>query len=180
MSFKEVASLDTDKMVTIGGEDKSGKPNPTKIEGYFLGTKTLGPNKFNKSKNDHLHVLQTKDGNTGVWGKTNLDQKMAAVNPGTMVRITFTGTRDVGKGNDMLCYKVEADAENKIDVTGLTETREAAYHEVDESDDDDLDSDERALDEVPPARASAPRQAARPSSAAAVQDLLNRGRKASA
>lgn len=176
MAFKKLQTLDTDSAVTIGGKDKkTGKSNPKSIEGYFLGTKALGPNKFNKSKTDYMHILQTQDGNIGVWGKTHMDRQLLAVNPGTMVRITFSGTKDVGKGNDMNCYLVEVDEDNTIEVS-----LEAANTPVDASgcagdfdpdsepsDDESEEEDPLPADEPAPARAVAPRHAAQPPSAAA-------------
>lgn len=184
MGFKERPSLDTDNTVTIGGvNEKTGKPNPKSIEGYFLGTKITGPNKYNRSKMNKLHVLQTEDGNVGVWGKTNMDQKLAGVTPGTMIRITFTGEKDVGKGNPMLCYKVEEDTENTIEVgtldSGLSSEEEETYEPEDETDPED---EEPTVDEVPPARAQAPKKAAQTPSAerqAKVKSLLG-GRRPSA
>lgn len=157
MGFTEVASLDTDSTITLGGRDKkSGKPNPKSVEGYFLGTRTIGPNKFNKSKTDYMHIFQTSTGNVGVWGKTNMDQKMANVTPGVMARVTFTGERDVGKGNPMQVFKVEVDATNTIEVSGL-ETDNFGSQDDDSADcegyeESDLDAEEAPLDEQPPAR----------------------------
>ena len=94
MAFTKVATLDTDNTVTLGGVDKkTGKTNPKSVEGYFLGTRTLGPNKFNKTKIDYTHIVQTNAGNTGVWGKTHMDRQIASVTPGTMIRVTYKVTR---------------------------------------------------------------------------------------
>ena len=123
MAFKVVASLDCDTTITLGGVDKkTKKKNPTQIEGYFLGSKETGPNKFNKAKTDLVHIFQTPKGNVGVWGKTDLDRKIKNVVPGTMVRATFDGTLPTNKGNDMLKYKVEVDESETIDVGDLIET----------------------------------------------------------
>lgn len=166
MAFEKLATLDTDSAVTIGGEDKkTGKPNPESIEGYFLGTKALGPNKFNKSKTDYMHIFQTRQGNIGVWGKTHMDRQLLNVTPGTMVRVTFAGTRDVGKGNDMNCYTVEVDKDNTIEVN--LSPSNTPVNSGDEADDGDSDSgDDSPSDEVTPVRASAPRQVTPPPSAA--------------
>jgi len=126
MAFKVVASLDCDTTVTLGGVDKkTKKKNPTQIEGYFLGSKETGPNKFNKAKIDLVHVFQTPKGNVGVWGKTDLDRKIKNVTPGTMVRATFDGTLPTNKGNDMLKYKVEIDESETIDVSDLVDSQDS-------------------------------------------------------
>lgn len=167
MAFKKLTTLDTDEAITIGGTDKkTGKANPKSIEGYFLATKTIGQNKFNKSKTDYMHVIQTPKGNTGVWGKTHMDRQLLSVNPGTMVRITFDGTKDVGKGNDMTCYKIEVDEDNCVAVNleankplEASEEDSAGYTDNSSYVDDEED-EEDPVDEVVPTRAAAPRQPA--------------------
>lgn len=187
MAFKERANLDTETTITLGGKTKDGKANPTKIEGYFLGTKAIGPNKFNKSKTDYVHIIKTPKGNVGVWGKTNLDQKLDGLTSGVAVRITYTGTKDTGKGNPMLCYKVEVDEDNTTDVSGLEATtqddtgveyndEDATDYASDEEEEGAVDEEEAMPDEVPPARAAAPAKRPPVSDAARqakVQALLN-------
>ena len=175
MAFKKLPTMDTDSTITIGGvEKKTGKKNPTSVEGYFLGTKALGPNKFNKSKTDYMHVFQTKDGNVGVWGKTHMDRQLVSVTPGTMTRVSFAGTKDVGKGNDMTCYLVEVDELNTIHVNfDVNASREEDSGEADYSNDYDgeeesADDKESAADEVAPSRPVPPRQAAQAPSAASI------------
>ena len=180
MAFTKVATLDTDNTVTIGGVDKkTGKNNPKSVEGYLLGTKSLGSNKFNKSKIDYLHILQTSSGNVGVWGKTHMDWQLASVSPGTMVRISFSGTRDVGKGNPMSCFLVEIDTDNTIEVAGLAGatsddagedySSESSYEEEEEA---AVNEEEAPADEAPVSRAKAPARAAKVPSAARVKALL--------
>lgn len=184
MAFEKVATLDTDSTITIGGKDKkTGKSNPPSIEGYFLGTKALGPNKFNRSKTDYMHVFQTQDGNVGVWGKTHMDRQLLSVLPGTMTRVTYAGTKDVGKGNDMTCYLVEVDNENTIPVSfganspvDAPEESASSSYADDESDDE---GEQEAQDETAPRRAAPPRAAAKPPSAAQqerVRSLLGGGK----
>src|SRR3954463_326888 len=106
MSFKEVASLDADVVVAIGKRDKkTGKMGPKSAEGYLLGSRTVQTNKGPAQ----IHVLQTPDGNLGVWGTTDLNRKLGAVAPGSMVRITSNGTKST-KNGDMYVYKVEVDS----------------------------------------------------------------------
>ncbi len=171
MAFKKVATLDTDSAVTIGGVDKkTGKKNPTSIEGYLLGTKNLGPNKFNKSKTDYMHILQTQDGNVGVWGKVHMDRQLFGVNPGTMVRITYTGTKDVGKGNPMTCFLVEVDeSECIVPPTSDEDVTEGSENYSGEEEEEELEAgeEEAPADEAPPARAKPPVRAAQAPSAAA-------------
>lgn len=156
MAFKQKMDLDdVTTTVTIGGTNKkSGKANPKSVTGYFLGTKNTGPNKYNKTKDNLLHVLQTATGVTGVWGKSNMDKKLRDVVPGTMIRVTYTGEKDVGKGNPMQCFSVEVDEEDTIEVQGFpnNESTNDGSNEADDFEETSLDSEEEALDEVAPAR----------------------------
>lgn len=111
MPFTEVASLDAEVTVALGKKDKNGKPYPKQAEGYYLGSRNV-ESKRGESK---LHFLQTSEGNLGIWGTTDLNRKLGAVNPGVMVRISFTGMKATPNG-DMYCYKVEQDKSNSIEV----------------------------------------------------------------
>lgn len=160
MAFKEVQSLDADFTTPLGGVNKkTGKKNPTKAEGFYLGARKV---ESRKAKNgfSYIHFLQTPEGNIGVWGKTDLDRKLVAVKPGTMIRITHTGMQATPNG-DMYKYKVEADLDNTIEVdlaasapseSGDDETASVSAYS---SDDDSGADDEQVADEAPPARAVA-------------------------
>ncbi len=193
MSFKEINSLEADTTTAIGGVDKkSKKTNPTKAEGYFLGTK-LVESAMSQTGTCKLHIIQTAKGNLGIWGKTDLDRKIAALGTrglGALIRITFTGKQPVKGKQDMYKYKVEVDEFNRIEVAG---SEESSISEEDGSGDeggdtdfpeDDLDteldaSSEEAEDDVPytpPARPAKP--AATPDAArqAKVKALLAQGK----
>lgn len=198
MGFQDIADLDCQVTTAIGGVDKkSGKKNPTTIEGYFIGTRQV-PSPKSKTGFAALHVLQTSKGNVGVWGKTNLDQKMTAVKAGQMIRITFTGMVET-KNNPMYKYRVQVDPSNSIEVntgddgqavgadegaeeSGLEESAFAGGYEESYEPEAGLDEEEQQLDEAPVQRPVAP--ARRPSTpdpqrAAKVQALL-KGRTRSA
>jgi hypothetical protein len=186
MGFETIVNLESDTPpIQLGGRDKkTGKANVKSIEGYYLGFKST-ETKFGPGK---LHIFQTPDGNTGVWGKTNMDSQLAKVIPGCLTRVTFIGTVPSKKGNDMWKYKVEVDKSNSIEVsandqpTGNQEPETEDYAAETDGpayEDTDLDEDDLQSDEATPARAAAPRQPATTPSASrqkAVQDLL-RGRK---
>jgi hypothetical protein len=188
MGFQEVVSLDCDKAIQLGGSDKkTRKPNPTSIEGYYVGSKQI-PSAKNKSGFTKLHVFQTGNGSVGVWGKTDLDTKLAGVASGTMTRVTYTGMKPT-KNNPMYVYKVEVDSDNTIDTSAL-EASSSDYAEYGDEDGDapvgdepteetDPGEEEAQPDEPPPARAKPPvKPAATPSAAqqAKVKALLA-GRK---
>lgn len=114
MGFTEVASLDADVTYALGKKDKSGKPYPKQAEGYYLGSRTVKGSRGDST----LHFLQTPKGNVGLWGTTDLNRKLGSATPGTMVRVTSTGTKPTPKG-DMYTYKVEVDADNTIEVANF-------------------------------------------------------------
>ena len=139
MSFQEVSSLDADVTVALGKIDKkSGKPYPKQVEGYYLGNRKVE----NKKGESLLHFLQTSKGNLGVWGTTDLNRKMSQVAPGTMVRITSTGTKDTPRG-EMYTYKVESDKTNTIEV----ETQASGGGDEPVVSDDSYDADDYSSDQ---------------------------------
>lgn len=176
MAFVTVSDLSTETAVALGGTNrKTGKPNPTTITGYYIGSREVDSPK-SKTGKASLHVFQTEKGNVGVWGKTDLDAKMQAAKIGSLTRVSFTGMQET-KNNPMYKYKVEIDRDNAIEVTADTATapeydggqnegyEEAAPYEG-------IDGEE---EEAPLPRASAPRVPARAPSAdsqARVQALL--------
>ncbi len=182
MAFKPVADLDASVTTAIGGVDKeTGKKNPTSIEGYYIGTRQV-PSRKSKSGFCSLHVLQTAKGNVGVWGKTNLDQKIPTVKPGQMVRITFTGMVET-RNNPMYKYKLEIDADNTIEVSLPDETQplaqggeeEETYTTQEDPSPYVAEEEVPVEEELPPARAKAPAarpQAASPQRQAQVAALL--------
>ena len=181
MAFKPLADLDASVTVAIGGIDKStGKKNPTSIEGYYIGTRQV-PSRKAKSGFCSLHILQTAKGNVGVWGKTNLDQKMPSVLPGQMIRVSFVGMVET-PNNPMYKYKVEVDADNTIEVNLANDTTAASEDpEVDQDsglEETDLTADEdQAFETVTTAPARRPAAPAQPASAewqAAVRSVLGR------
>lgn len=173
MGFTELADLDCTVTTALGGRDKkNNKNNPTQIEGYYIGSRQVASPK-SKTGFAALHVFQTEEGNVGVWGKTNLDQKMKQVTPGSMTRVTFTGMMET-KNNPMYKYKVEVDSSNTIDVSSAVPVKDS-YESDDSYSDESLDesSAEEAVEYVAP---KAPKQAAKTPSAeqqARVKALLN-------
>jgi len=194
MAFKEVSSLESETTIAMGGTNKkTGKANPTKIEGFYLGKREVQDRK-KKSGVSSIYYLQTAKGNVGVWGKTDLDRKMAEVSKGAMIRVTQSGTRETPNG-DMYLFKVEVDLDNTIDADNLPHDQFLAdggeqegnesYADANETEDEEeetgVDEEEQALDEAPARRAAPPKTAARAPDAARqakVQALLNGSRKA--
>lgn len=183
MAFVEITDLNCEVTTALGGRNKTtGKANPTKIEGYFLGSKSVESRKA-KTGFAKLHIFKTEDGNVGVWGKTDLDRKLSSAVPGTMIRVTQNGMVPTPNG-EMYKYKVEVDSANTLE--GYTYTPAAAsVSSYEESADSYTSTDtaeafsadeEEILDEVAPAKAVAPKRVATTPDAARqakVQALLN-------
>lgn len=180
MGFKERTSLDADTTTAIGGQNKkTGKKNPSTIEGYYLGSREV-ESKKSKNGKASIHFLQTSKGNVGVWGKTDLDRKISGVEPGAMVRITHTGMQATPNG-EMYKYKVEVDEDNTVEVSAAPQ--EDSSDEVEDSDvsSDDNDSYDSSEDTEDEEQEDAAQLAANAKAAAArkakVQSLI-KGKKA--
>lgn len=167
--FKEVASLDAEVTVALGKKNKqTGKPYPKSAEGYYLGNRKVE----SKRGESNLHFLQTEDGNLGVWGTTDLDRKLAQVDAGSMIRITSTGTKPTPNG-EMYTYRVEVDATNTINVSGLASESYSSNDDEGSEDNSDLeDSGDGDYEEQPVALA-----APSGSNKRSVQEILNRKSK---
>ena len=115
MAYKQIQAVDADTTTAVGGKNKkTGKTNPTSVEGYYLGKKEVDSPK-SKTGKAFLYILQTPKGNLGVWGKTDMDKKMKQVTPGNMIRITHSGMQATPNG-EMYKYTVEQDDTNTIEV----------------------------------------------------------------
>ena len=53
------------------------------------------------------YTLDTKDGQFMVWGSAIIADKVDPLDIGAELRITFTGTKDLGKGKKLKQFKVE-------------------------------------------------------------------------
>lgn len=189
MGFKEITGLETDTTVSLGGlNKKTGKNNPTSLEGYYVGSKSV-PSLMSKTGLAQLHVFQTDKGNVGLWGKTDLDRKMRKAILGEMMRISLNGKAPPQPGKmPMIKFKVDRDPLNTIEVESQQSVAEETANpptgssfESAYAEEETHDAEEYAdLDEVPSALAVAPKvPAAAPSAArqAKVQELLAKSRK---
>lgn len=174
MSYQEIVSLDADVTIALGGKNKkTGKNNPSEVEGYYLGARKV---ESKKARNGfaYIHFFQTAEGNIGVWGKTDLDRKLLSVTPGTMTLASFDRMQPTPNG-EMYKYKVAVDSDNTIVVSTLLAGagNEALATGADDSDDVEQDDDVVNDDDTAQALAAAERQAR-------VQALLNKGKNTSA
>ncbi len=178
MAFKEVTDLGTDNVIALGGfNKKTKKDNATSIEGYFLGSREV-PSKLAKSGFAKIHVFQTSKGNVGVWGKTDLDIKLAGVTVGTMVLAKFDKMQATKTG-EMYKYKVLVDEDNTIEVSGAADQHPTTGDdEVDSyAQDDEADVDTESEEDEDAAQAAALAQAERQAKVAA---LLRKNKTAKA
>lgn len=140
MAFKTVTDLNTDNTISLGGfNKKQKKDNPTTVEGYYLGKRTVADDK-KKSGVSYIYILQTPKGNLGVWGKTDMDRKMVTAPEGAMLRITHTGMQATSNG-DMYKYKVEIDVDNCIEVAALPTGKANAALDEGENDEESTEED---------------------------------------
>lgn len=176
--FKEVEDFTGAETIRLGGRDKkTGKANPTKVEGYYLGTKKGIKSRFGDSQ---LHFFQTTAGIVGVWGKTDLDRKIASAQAGQLTRVEYTGkTVPSKKGNDMVIFKVSLHPSDFIEVNSAMtqslndegtedagtfgDTEELAVADDMGDEEEALDDEPTYEDEVKPVRPSAPVRASAPS-----------------
>lgn len=175
MAFKTVTDLSADVTISLGGKDKkTGKLNPTTIEGYYLGKRVIADTK-KKSGKSYIYIFQTPTGNKGVWGKTDLDNKMLEVTPGTMTRASFLKMVPT-KNGDMYRYKVEVDVDNTIEVSAVeVEDTGSDYLETDSTTNEEQFEEQLIPDEVGE-EAEAAALLAQEEQLAKVQAILNRGK----
>lgn len=175
MAFKQVAAVDADTTTAVGGVNrKTGKKNPTSVEGYYIGSKQVDSPKA-KSGKAYLYILQTPKGNLGVWGKTDMDKKMQQVTPGNMIRITHSGMQATPNG-EMYKYTVEQDDTNVIEVAASNVPEQADDSEPSFDQEESFDAaTPNDLDEEDDRQAQALAQAERK---AKVQAMLNKNKRA--
>lgn len=118
MAFQEVN--------TDGGNKFKFENEGQVLEGYYLGDDT-----FNiKGKEVVRHTFQVKGEITSTLGSYQLDEILGKVTPGQMVRLTYKGKKQTGKGNTVKTFKLEVDASNTIQVGKSVNTTEAAIAQM--------------------------------------------------
>ncbi len=89
--------------VTVGGnEDSTTWDQKQPLEGTYQYKKTdIGPN------NSNMYMIDTDDGQVGVWGSTVIDSKFEQIQPGVKVRIEFDGMKKGRTGNQYKDYRIQ-------------------------------------------------------------------------
>jgi hypothetical protein len=123
MAFKRKQSGDIFKFETKGDS----------LTGYYLGSQDFqgdfGPTK--------KHLFKTETGVKIVIGQgylTNLLTGSDPVAPGTLVRVTFEGTKKGKKGNPMKVYDLEIDADQVLDSAEILDQVDATESEEPDND----------------------------------------------
>lgn len=135
MAYKKKIELKADDAISLGGiNSKTGEKNPISVEGHYLGAKTTPDTGYGEGK---LHIFSTARGTVGVWGKSHLNRLLTSDHVGQMCLVTFTGMSIPKKGKrPAYQYELQYDAENTIDVSGIT------VETSDEEPEDTVDSDD--------------------------------------
>ena len=190
MAYEDVLSLDADTIIALGGVDKkTGKPNPTQVEGFYLGAgKRQTNSRFSKGPST-VYFFQTPKGNVGVWSKTYLDKKMPNCVLGAMTKVIYDGMKTLPNGSDWHTYLIKQDKNVSIDVSSLSAeatapainyAAEGAHEQLsdayaDETEELDTEDDEETY-EAPPVAAAVQQESAA-ARKAKVQEMLKRGNK---
>jgi len=141
MAFKTITDLSADTTISLGGTNrKTGKKNPTSVEGYYLGSRQV-KDKKKKDGLSNIYFFQTSSGNIGVWGKTDLDRKMSSVTTGTMTRASFDKMVPTPNG-EMYKFKVEVDDSNTIVVAGSNQSVAVSSSSYNDDSGPELDEDD--------------------------------------
>lgn len=174
--------LDDIQTVVLGGVDKkTGKKNPTQLEGYFLRVETR-PNRYNPNKPQNFYIFQTSTGQVGIYGKAGIDREMKKATLGVMTLVKDTGqVLDTGKGNPMKVFQISQDKANVLDAASLAQSNVAPQSDEDYiSNSEDDETDEELVEEIAARAPVAPKVPLKTPSAerqAALQALLSKSRK---
>lgn len=116
MAYETLPDLSAGVTISLGGVDKkTGKKNPTEVEGYYLGSRQTETKKGPAT----LHFFQGSKGNVGVWGKTDMNKQLANARVGAMTKVSYTGMVATSKG-EMYKYQAQQDRSRTIEVGDLS------------------------------------------------------------
>jgi hypothetical protein len=185
MAYERVLDLECDTTVSLGGRNKkTGKANPTEVEGYYLGSKEVA-NKMSKNGKSSLYIFETSNGKIGVWGKTHLDKLMSRAPIGAMTKVVQSGTTRLPTG-DMYKFTLDIDRTNTIELgsqtseSGSTVSLEDGMAHTEETMEDDSEENEYQDEMVveQPTAPARPSVAASPEQQARARALLSSRTKA--
>jgi hypothetical protein len=185
MGYEKITDLSCDTVVKLGGVDeKTGKKNPTTMEGYYLGARKV------QSSNGEsvIHVFQTAKGNMGIWGSADTNTKLGSAKLGRMTLVEFQGKVKIGGGKTKNRFDVSQDPDLNIAVStpptsasASSNSNDGDYESNYSDDDSGYEASETLEDETEEEEeAPAPAAKAKPPVNAKIQDILNRGKTKSA
>lgn len=94
--------MEEEKWTTIDPQVWEYKKENDSIEGVLVNKRqNIGKN------NSNAYDIDDQKNVVMVWGSTILDKRMAFVNVGDRVRITYKGKESTKAGNDIKIFKVE-------------------------------------------------------------------------
>ena len=121
MAYEKINDLSTDTVFKLGGMDnKTGKPCPKQIEGFYLGSRPVqtsgGP--------AVIHVFQTSKGNEGIWGTKKLNDNLTRNIVGCMVNVVYKGKKKLTGGKTQHEYDmfVDRSVRTVVEDVGSTDT----------------------------------------------------------
>lgn len=146
MGYERVVSMNFDKTIGMGGVDKkTGKPRPTRIEGFYLGKTSVTI----KDKPTTVYGFLTPEGTVGVYEKEGLRREMLGAKVGLMTLVVQEGMRPTNH-QPMYIFEVSQDKTRSIDVNSSeTSSPNSEFEDGDASEELLLDeSSEEAQEEV--------------------------------
>lgn len=173
MAYEEMVDLGTDNVVALGGvNSKTGKPNPTEIEGRYLGARAVttsnGPSV--------IHVFQTPTGSVGVWGTKKLNDNLPG-SEGYMLFIKYKGKVKIAGGKTQHTYSFGIDRADKTEVSRMLSTgtnkgsgTENSYADLESDNSDAANEDTEAADALALLERKAQQKR--------LQDMLNKNKTA--
>lgn len=137
MAFQNAKQQLAERTIRLVGEDKvTGKPYPSRLEGYYLGSKVVTTRNGDQAT---VYTFRTDEGNIGLWGgHTDLDRQMSLPTLGCMTRVSYNGKKSIPGGKTRHDYLVEWDVSQTIELG----TKSPSSLESEEVSDTDYDDEE--------------------------------------
>ncbi len=144
MGYEKVTDLNCDTVVKLGGTDeKTGKKNPTEIEGFYLGGRKVKTTTGEST----IHVFQTDKGNKGIWGSADTNSKLSSAPLGAMTLVEFKGKMKIGGGKTKNLFDVSVDRDNVITVSAPPTSRVSASSNDEQEEDNYEVADDSSVDD---------------------------------
>lgn len=110
------------KIASERGEKFKFENKGDQLEGYYLGSEQREINGDPVT----VHNIKTDKGLFSPFGSYDLNRKLADMQNGVRVRITFNGKKSLGKGKTVKEFTVEYDEDDTIEAAPSAVTRPAS------------------------------------------------------